>query len=192
MTAPALVVKLGGSLAAGVALPRWLAAIGAASGRAVVVPGGGPFADAVRALQPRLGFTDSTAHALALLAMAQYGLVLAARAPALVPAGTPAEIGRALGAGRVPVWLPPRTLGAAEGVPESWDVTSDSLALWLAARLGAPAVLLVKSASAGADLLDAAFGGFRARYPGKVFVAGPEHLPADGLDPLHPPGRLLD
>lgn len=189
---PALVVKLGGSLAAGTLLERWLDAIVAASGRVVVVPGGGPFADAVRALQPRLGFDDATAHALALLAMGQYGLVLAARAPALLPAESPDDIGRALAAGRVSVWLPPRTLGTAEGVPESWDVTSDSLALWLATRLGAPAVLLVKSASEGGDLLDRAFARFRALYAGDVFLAGPEHLPRGGLNPEHPPGRRLD
>ena len=76
-------------------------------------------------------------------------------------------------------------------VPASWDVSSDSLALWLAARLAVPALLLVKSRSDGDDLLDAAFAGLRPGYAGHVYVAGPEHLPRDGIDPLHPPGVML-
>lgn len=191
MTAPALVAKLGGSLAAEPLLRRWLDAIAAGAGRVVLVPGGGPFADAVRAAQQALGFDDATAHAMALLAMAQYGIFLAGRNAALVPAETAHAIAEALDAEKVPVWLPPRTLGPADGVAASWDVTADSLALWLAARLGAPALLLVKSRSDGADLLDTAFAGLRAGYAGRVFVAGPEHLPRGGLDPLHPPGVLL-
>ena len=191
MSAPALVVKLGGSLAASPLLRPWLHAIAAAAGRVVLVPGGGPFADAVRALQPRLGFNDRTAHALALLAMAQFGIFLAGLAPALTPADGPASIAAALAAGRVPVWLPPPTLGAADGVAESWDVTSDSLALWLAIRLAAPALLLIKARPGGAELLDAAFPALRPHYAGRVFVAGPEDLPIAGLDPLHPPGEML-
>lgn len=187
MTAPALVVKLGGSYAASAQLGPWLAAITAGAGRVVLVPGGGPFADAVRALQPRLGFDDATAHAMALLAMAQYGLYLVSRAERLTLAGSEAAIARAIAAGRVPVWTPPASLGPADGVPASWDATSDSLALWLAGRLGAPALLLLKQRRGGADLLDAAFPALRAGYGGRVFVATPEDMPA-ALDPANPPG----
>ena len=54
-----------------------------------------------------------------------------------------------------------------------------------------PALLLVKSRSDGDDLLDAAFAGLRPGYAGRVYVAGPEHLPSDGIDSLHPPGVML-
>ncbi len=191
MSVPALVVKLGGSHATHAALRPWLCAIAAAAGAVVLVPGGGPFADAVRALQPRLGFDDRTAHAMALLAMAQFAQFLIGLAPALAPADGPAAIAAALAAGRVPVWLPPPGLGAAEGIAPSWEVTSDSLALWLAGELAAPALLLVKARRGGMALLDAAFPRLRPAYAGRVLVAGPEDLPAAGLDPLHPPGTLL-
>ncbi len=191
MTTTALVMKVGGSLAASPLLQGWLDASATAAGRVVLVPGGGPFADTVRATQRALGFDDPTAHAMALLAMAQYGLFLASRVAALVPAETPQDIADALRAQRIPVWLPPRTLGPSDGVAASWDVTSDSLALWLAARIGAPALLLVKSRSDGGDLLDPAFGGMRPGYGGRVYLAGPEHLPRHGIDPLHPPGVVL-
>jgi aspartokinase-like uncharacterized kinase len=191
VSAPALVVKLGGGSAASPLLGAWLAAIEAAAGRIVLVPGGGPFADAVRAAQATLGFGDAAAHAMALLAMAQYAIFLTARGTLLTLAADEDAIARACAAGRVPVWTPPVTLGPADGVPASWDATSDSLSLWLAQRLGAPRLLLIKPRAGGAELLDAAFGGMRTRYPGRVFIAGPDHLPRAGIDPLAPPGDEL-
>src|SRR5215510_16371000 len=67
------VVKLGGSYAHAAELKPWLAAIAACAGHVVLVPGGGPFADAVREAQARMGFDDRVAHRMALTAMAQYG-----------------------------------------------------------------------------------------------------------------------
>jgi aspartokinase-like uncharacterized kinase len=141
------VVKLGGSLASDPALlRRWLRLLGAGgAGRVVTVPGGGPFADRVRELQAALGFPDTTAHRMAILAMEQFGILLADLAPGLMTADSDKGIREALAGGAVPVWLPAAmTLGNPE-IPESWDVTSDSLAAWLARRLDAERLVLVKS-----------------------------------------------
>ena len=70
------IVKLGGSHAFSPHLKNWLDAIAGCAGCAVVVPGGGPFADAVRMAQPRMGFDDRAAHEMAVLAMEQYGCAL--------------------------------------------------------------------------------------------------------------------
>lgn len=185
-----MVVKLGGSHARSPLLAGWLRAIAAAAGRVVLVPGGGPFGDAVRTLQPELGFDDRTAHAMALLAMAQFGVLLAAT-PKFRLADTFAGVNDALDAGCVPVWSPWPMLHGAPGIPESWDVTSDSLGLWLATRLGAPYFVLVKHAPLGTPgLLDAAFPHFRAMFAGRIWVAGPDDLP-EALDPGAPPGARL-
>ena len=48
----------------------------------LVVPGGGPFADAVRAVDEQVGLDDATAHALALRAMDQLGVLLRPLLPA--------------------------------------------------------------------------------------------------------------
>jgi aspartokinase-like uncharacterized kinase len=194
MTAPAAVVKLGGSLAGSALLRPWLRAVAAAAGTVVLVPGGGPFADAVRAAQGTMRFDDRAADAMAKLAMAQYGIALASLAAPLCMAASEAAIAEALARRRVPVWTPlPQ---AADDTPATWDVTSDSLALWLARRLGAARALLVKSRPpAGAQvaalvadgLLDATFPGFLAAFEGEVFVTGAEDVP-DRLDPAHLPG----
>src|SRR3546814_1733087 len=94
---PLWVVKLGGSLAGGPELTGWLDALAAGGGSIVLVPGGGPFADAVRTMQRRWSFGDATAHHLALLAMEQYGLMLAGLQPVLRPAASRAANLRRLG-----------------------------------------------------------------------------------------------
>lgn len=180
-----MVVKLGGSLAGSAELKAWLEVLNSAGGgRAVIVPGGGPFADQVRAAQQDLGFDDVTAHHLAILAMEQFGRVLAALWPGLVLADSRQDIEQALAGGKVPVWLPvPMTLGRPE-IAESWDVASDSLAAWLAGAIGARRLVLVKAAApptgpvAAGDLVrqglvDPAFPGFLAASGAEAWCLGP-------------------
>src|ERR1043166_2960077 len=71
------VVKIGGSWAFSIDLKYWIDALAACAGRVAIVPGGGPFADAVRAAQAKMGFDDVAAHHMAVLAMEQYGRALA-------------------------------------------------------------------------------------------------------------------
>jgi len=139
------VVKLGGSLAHSRYLDRWLSVLAGGSGPVVIVPGGGPFADQVRALQRRRRFDDATAHHMALLAMEQYGRMLAGLQRGLRPAASRAEIARARRAGLAAVWMPTRMVLADPGIAVSWDITSDSLAAWLAGKLRADGLVLVKS-----------------------------------------------
>jgi 5-(aminomethyl)-3-furanmethanol phosphate kinase len=143
-----IVVKLGGSLAKARTLNGWLTALGRGKGRVVVVPGGGAFADTVRGEQDRLQFSDRAAHRMALLAMEQYALALADICAEMTACATEREMRDALTRGSIPVWLPATMALADPGIPESWDVTSDSLAAWLARRLGAGRLILVKSAAA--------------------------------------------
>jgi 5-(aminomethyl)-3-furanmethanol phosphate kinase len=137
------IVKLGGSHASGPHLKNWLAAIATEAGAIVIVPGGGPFADAVRSAQASMGYDDSAAHAMALMAMAQFGRALQSLNPALSMTASRSAISRALKDGKVPVWSP-ETMARAAALPETWALTSDSLAAWLAGVLGACSLVLVK------------------------------------------------
>jgi 5-(aminomethyl)-3-furanmethanol phosphate kinase len=170
------VVKLGGSLHDAPGLRHWLERLATVPGPArIVVPGGGPFADAVRALQPALGVGELAAHRMAILAMQQFGLVLQALEPRLGLAETDGQLRAATAA----VWLPWRLAGRSPELDASWDVTSDSIACWLATRLGASDLVLVKSAEiarGGGDaallsepaLVDPAFAHYRQRFAGRV------------------------
>jgi 5-(aminomethyl)-3-furanmethanol phosphate kinase len=172
-----IVVKLGGSIAEGDHLGRWLDALAAGAGRAVVVTGGGVFADGVRAEQRRHGFGDGAAHHMALLAMEQFAVLVADRLRATARlCRSLGEMRETLAERRLPIWLPTTLALADAAMAQSWSVTSDSLAAWLARRLGAKRLVLIKSVPAPLPLdaaslasggyVDAAFPDYLAAAPG--------------------------
>jgi len=140
-----VVLKLGGSLAESGRLRALLALVGRARRPVVVVPGGGAFADAVRETQAALGFSDETAHDMALLAMHQMADAMIALEPRLMGAETLIGIARAWHRRRIPVWLPASLCVGDRRIPRDWSITSDGLAARLAERLGDVELVLVKS-----------------------------------------------
>lgn len=161
------VVKVGGGLLGATEpgagpLDAVAAALGeeAARGRRlVVVPGGGPFADAVRAADSRLALGESEAHWMAVLAMEQMAHLLVARLPAAALVDDAPSVWSALAARRLPVLAPYHWLRAADPLPHSWAVTSDSIAAWLAGELGASRLVLVKPVAGELSaMVDAHFG----------------------------------
>jgi aspartokinase-like uncharacterized kinase len=142
------VIKLGGSLLGAPELAKWLETfVKFSDGNVVIVPGGGLFANSVREAQMIVNVSDAVAHQMALLAMDQYGLLLAGMNPALVTASSELEIAERGWQHRGIVWLPSKMVLADEQVLKNWEVTSDSLAAWLANKLGAEQLVLVKSKS---------------------------------------------
>lgn len=116
-------------------------------GKVVIVPGGGLFADTVREAQQLTNISDAVAHKLALLAMDQFGLLMAGMNPALATASSELEIAERGWQHRGIVWLPSKMVLADGNIPQNWQVTSDSLSAWLANKLGAAQLMLVKSKS---------------------------------------------
>ncbi len=140
------VVKLGGSLNADPLLPQWLDVLTQlGGGRVVLVCGGGAFADTVRTHQAHWHYNDLAAHNMALLAMAQTAHFLHALNPALQMAGSDADAKRVLRLGKTALWSPLALLAEHADAGTNWSVTSDSIALALAQRLGADQLVLVKS-----------------------------------------------
>ena len=140
------VVKIGGSLLGSPELERWLEVVAKyGDGKIVIVPGGGIFANAVREAQKISKISDACAHKLAVLAMDQFGLMLANMNPKLATARTECEIDERTWQHRGIVWLPSHMVLADDTIPQSWDVTSDSIAAWLAQKLDAKHLVLIKS-----------------------------------------------
>jgi aspartokinase-like uncharacterized kinase len=160
MTLDTLVKVGGGVLAQIEVLDAVLAAIAdaARTRRLLVVPGGGPFAEAVRDVDRRVGLPADAAHWMAVLAMDQYAHLLASRLPGSVLVADLAEVEAAFTSGHVPVLLPSEWLLDADPLPHTWDVSSDSIAAWIAGVAGASRLVLVKPAGAsGAALVDRYF-----------------------------------
>ncbi len=142
------VLKIGGSLMGSPDLKHWLEVIVEyGDGKVVIVPGGGLFADSVREAQLISNVSDATAHHLALLAMDQYGLMLAGMNAGLATASSELEIAERGWQHRGIIWLPSKMVLADDKLPKNWQVTSDSISAWLANKLGAEQLILVKSAS---------------------------------------------
>lgn len=164
-----LVVKIGGSLYNTVELKKWLNCLKNYSQQQsiLIVPGGGPFADQVRTAQNLHHFNDKHAHHMAILAMAQFALLIK---------GIESQcqlfhyLNNKNPSSAFSVWLPDENLLTINDLAQNWSVTSDSLALWLAQKLQADELILLKRAKSMsnsiADLvnrhvLDSAF---EARY----------------------------
>lgn len=84
------------------------------------------------------------------------------------------------------IWLPDHhQLSGIKELPPTWDLTSDSLAAWLAGRIGARRLLLIKSAPTEeplpplsdlfkTGLVDPCFQRFTGQTGLEVWIAGAE------------------
>jgi aspartokinase-like uncharacterized kinase len=139
------VIKVGGSLAED---PEALRALCgklselAAKFSLVVVPGGGRFADVVRDFDRRFSLPRDVSHWMAILGMDQFGLLLSYVTPGSIVARKLEDLEKTTAMGKVPVFLPYHLMMEEDPLENSWDVTSDSIAAYVAKRLGAAKLVL--------------------------------------------------
>lgn len=180
-----IVLKIGGSLFDSA---RGLLKQVANEGRDVlIVPGGGAFADKVRDIYNASTLSDDAAHWMALLAMDQYGYFLSD--------GTGISLANAIEGRGTRIALAYEILRKDDALPHSWDVTSDTVAAWMAFRAGARLVkatdvdgvfrhgqlLTTVSASAlqtmGETCVDKALPGFLVEHRMDAFVVNGRCIP---------------
>ncbi len=125
-----IVVKLGGSVAGNI--PNIVRALESTRKEILIVPGGWMFADLIR----KLDVEDEKAHWMAILAMEQFGYYISNFGVETIrPKNFDIEF-----AG-IRVLLPYELLINNDELPHSWDVTSDSIAIWIASKLGVKEVI---------------------------------------------------
>lgn len=97
----------------------------------LIVPGGGMFADTVRAADEKYSLSADAAHWMAILGMEQYACYLKDKSYAVaidsivdLPQG-------------VSILFPYRLLKTEDPLPHTWVVTSDTIAAWVAKQTGA-------------------------------------------------------
>ncbi len=163
-----IVYKLGGSLLDLPDLPERLhvllnrpfpffATHVAKKNKRLVVVGGGPLADAVRRWDRTHGLGDELAHRLGMQSMSFNSQLVAAILQDAELVTSRAEASDVWSQGRVAVLRAAEFVEAEERshdlLPRSWDVTSDSVAAYVAHHWPADGIVLLKSVSvpAGCD-----------------------------------------
>jgi aspartokinase-like uncharacterized kinase len=139
------VLKVGGSLAEEPAKLARLCqelSVLAEAHRILVVPGGGEFADTVRNLDKAYGLSNMVSHKMAILAMDQYGFFLSDITPNAYVSCSLEEVSNSK-TGTLPIFLPSQLMFREDPLEHSWDVTSDSIAAYIAGLLDAEKLLLV-------------------------------------------------
>jgi hypothetical protein len=139
-------IKIGGSLAEDPAALRALCnKLGeiAKKYRIVVVPGGGKFADVVRDFDRRYVLFPDISHRMAILGMDQFGLLLSQIIPNSCATYLLNDAKQLSEIRVVPIFLPSRLMLQDDPLEHSWDVTSDSIAAYIASRLNTDKVILV-------------------------------------------------
>lgn len=123
-----LVMKIGGSLISHI---REITSILKASDKtALIIPGGGVFTETVR----NYGMDGSAAHWMAIAGMEQYGWYISSFQ---IPVTD--TVSHSL---QTAVFLPYCYLKKTDPLPHSWDITSDTIAAYIASLLGTKLVLL--------------------------------------------------
>lgn len=140
-------IKVGGSLYHQPELPTYARTWSelAATYRLLLLPGGGPFADQVRAADARFHLSASTAHWMAILAMDQYAYLLADVIPGAALVHTLETARAACAGGQLAVLAPSALLLQSDPLPHSWQITSDTIAAWLANYAAIQRLILLKS-----------------------------------------------
>lgn len=171
-----VVIKLGGSVLrrphVAVTIREVIHAFPAA--KPLLVIGGGPAADLVRTWQPLHGLSDLDAHWVAISALKLTATLLSKLVENVVLVSSLEDAHAAWHAGKIPIvdvesCLLAAEAGHSETLPHSWDVTSDSIAAWIAVEWKLETFCLVKSAplpancwlpdATRADLVDPYFAG---------------------------------
>ncbi len=170
---PVVVMKLGGSLLTLPDLDRRLESLVAQRSdmRPVIICGGGAAVDLVRQAQSRHGLSDEAAHWLALRAVTLNEALVARLLPRATSVGNGLQLSQAWEEHLWPIvcaetWLQNDERSGRTSLPHHWDVTSDSIAAWVALQIPASELALLKSVELPreASVIAAAKAGFVDRY----------------------------
>jgi aspartokinase-like uncharacterized kinase len=150
-----VVIKVGGSLFDWPELPRrlsdYLDERQAMGQHVILLAGGGSAADFIRELDRTFALGDLAAHRLALRSLDLTAHVLAALVPGVDVVDEPAAAAVVWKRHRIPVLAPYRFLDeqdsrSPDGLPPSWDATSDTIAARVSVHVGSVELVLLKSA----------------------------------------------
>lgn len=108
----------------------------------ILIPGGGSLANFIRKVYNELKFTEELAHWMGIISMNYNGLELSKKFPKLEVIEDFDKLKKI--SKSFCIFLPYQFLKENDKLPHSWDVTSDSITLFLAKELGLHECFLIK------------------------------------------------
>jgi 5-(aminomethyl)-3-furanmethanol phosphate kinase len=158
ISTPVTLIKVGGSLLDWAELPARLRGfleqrrLEDPAFRPVLLCGGGPFADTVRRLDRVHHLGDYASHRLAIQAMDFGATVLLCLLRGALGVDRLEALDEEWASDDIPLLVTSMILDELETkqaspLPHSWDVSSDTIAAWIASQIPAKSLVLLKSAS---------------------------------------------
>lgn len=112
--------------------------------RIVIIPGGGSYANLVREIDNKMNIGDTLAHWMAILAMNTQGKKLINKFSEIEGVDYINILEESIQDKKIFLFLPYDYLQRNDELPHSWDVTSDSITIYLAHKFGLKKCYLIK------------------------------------------------
>ncbi len=122
------VVKLGGSLFHEDAVKFCKSLVGK---NVLIICGGGEFANKIREYDAEIGFSDSASHKTAILCMDILGMLVVDKVDGAEAVYSLEDAKKVLNDGKLPILLPSKLFEYLDPLEHSWNVTSDSIAVYI-------------------------------------------------------------
>ena len=107
----------------------------------IIIPGGGEFADVVRKIDKALNISNSLSHKLAIKCMDLIGEIYAEIGD-INAYDTLFDLKKAIEKEKIAILLPSKILLSTDVAEHSWDITSDSLSLYIGKLLDAKEIII--------------------------------------------------
>lgn len=122
------VIKLGGSLFPEDAIKFCNALVGK---KALIICGGGEFANKIREYDICINFSNTANHKTAILCMDIIGMLVADKIEDAIAVYSLEDAKKAINNGKLPILLPSKLLEYLDPLEHSWNVTSDSISVYI-------------------------------------------------------------
>ena len=108
----------------------------------IIIPGGGTYANFVRKIDEKISIGDELSHWMAIFAMNCNGIELSQKYNDIKYFDNLGELKKSNG--RIVIFLPYDFINQRDELLHSWDVTSDSITVYIAHQLGLKECFLIK------------------------------------------------